>query len=218
MRRLVLKALVAIAAMAASSFVAGYACRAAIAAGHRRRRHGRRHLGAGRDRARRRRDPAYLRGRRSAMRSSASATSTRRIGCGRWSSSGASAMAACPKFSARPLLPQDRFLRTVGFGRAARSAWERLPRVAREQVNAYVAGVNAFIAAHHGSALPPEFTLLRFEPEPCHRPRCGGVGEDDGVGSERQLHVRAPAPRPHRTRRQQSGCRSAHAAVSDTWA
>ena len=33
-------------------------------------------------------------------------------------------------------------------------------------MNAYVAGVNAFIATHHGSALPPEFTLLRFEPEP----------------------------------------------------
>jgi penicillin amidase len=33
-------------------------------------------------------------------------------------------------------------------------------------VNAYVAGVNAFIATHHGAGLPPEFTLLRFEPEP----------------------------------------------------
>jgi penicillin amidase len=63
-------------------------------------------------------------------------------------------------------LPQDRFLRTVGFGRAARAAWDRLPGMAREQVNAYVAGVNAFIASHTGSALPPEFTLLRFAPEP----------------------------------------------------
>ena len=33
-------------------------------------------------------------------------------------------------------------------------------------MNAYVAGVNAFIATHHGAGLPPEFTLLRFEPEP----------------------------------------------------
>ena len=41
-----------------------------------------------------------------------------------------------------------------------------MPDDARRQVNAYVAGVNAFIATHHGSALPPEFTLLRFEPEP----------------------------------------------------
>lgn len=63
-------------------------------------------------------------------------------------------------------IPQDRFLRTVGFGRAARSAWERLPADAREAIDAYVAGVNAFLKSHHGSALPPEFSLLRFEPEP----------------------------------------------------
>ena len=63
-------------------------------------------------------------------------------------------------------VPQDRFLRTVGFGRAARSAWDRLPGVARAQIEAYVAGVNAFISTHHGRQLPPEFTLLRFEPEP----------------------------------------------------
>jgi penicillin amidase len=63
-------------------------------------------------------------------------------------------------------VPQDGFLRTVGFGRAAKAAWERMPEWAREQVNAYTAGVNAFISSHHGAALPPEFSLLRFEPEP----------------------------------------------------
>jgi penicillin amidase len=63
-------------------------------------------------------------------------------------------------------LPQDRFLRTVGFGRAARAAWTSTPDWARPQVNAYVAGVNAFIATHHGAGLPPEFSLLRFEPDP----------------------------------------------------
>src|SRR6187401_1969017 len=67
-------------------------------------------------------------------------------------------------------IPQDRFLRTVGFGRAARSAWEHLPLEARRQIEAYVAGVNAFIASHHGRMLPPEFTLLRFEPEPFSGP------------------------------------------------
>jgi penicillin amidase len=61
---------------------------------------------------------------------------------------------------------QDRFLRTVGFGRAARSAWDRTPEWAKAQIHAYVAGVNAFITTHHGARLPPEFTLLRFEPEP----------------------------------------------------
>ncbi len=63
-------------------------------------------------------------------------------------------------------LPQDRFLRTVGFGRAARSAWDHLPADARQQIDAYIAGVNAFIDTHRGRLLPPEFTLLRFAPEP----------------------------------------------------
>jgi penicillin amidase len=63
-------------------------------------------------------------------------------------------------------VPQDRFLRTVGFGRVARSAWERLPDDARRKIDAYTAGVNAFLEGHRGSALPPEFTLLGFEPEP----------------------------------------------------
>jgi penicillin G amidase len=63
-------------------------------------------------------------------------------------------------------LPQDRFLRTVGFGRAAKAAWASTPDWAKQQVNAYVAGVNAFISTHHGAGLPPEFSLLRFEPEP----------------------------------------------------
>src|SRR5438552_11937546 len=63
-------------------------------------------------------------------------------------------------------LPQDRFLRTVGFGRAAKNAWAATPDWAKQQIDAYVAGVNAFIGTHHGAKLPPEFTLLRFEPEP----------------------------------------------------
>src|SRR5262245_43441326 len=63
-------------------------------------------------------------------------------------------------------VPQDRFLRTVGFGRAARSAWDSMPDWAKQQTNAYVAGINAFISSHHGTSLPPEFLLLRFEPEP----------------------------------------------------
>jgi penicillin amidase len=61
---------------------------------------------------------------------------------------------------------QDRFLRTVGFGRAAHAAWTTMPDWGRQQINAYVAGVNAFISSHHGGDLPPEFTLLHFAPEP----------------------------------------------------
>src|SRR5262245_42294175 len=63
-------------------------------------------------------------------------------------------------------VPQDRFLRTVGFGRAARAAWDSTPDWAKQQIDAYVAGVNAYISSHHGTSLPPEFLLLRFEPEP----------------------------------------------------
>jgi penicillin amidase len=66
----------------------------------------------------------------------------------------------------RAALSQDRFLRTVGFGRAAQAAWDRLPSWARQRVDAYVAGVNAFLADHRGSRLPPEFSLLGFVPEP----------------------------------------------------
>ena len=64
----------------------------------------------------------------------------------------------------------DRFLRTLGTGRAARSAWNALPAQTKTDLNAYVAGVNAFISTHHGSRLPLEFTVLRFEPEPWSGP------------------------------------------------
>src|SRR5262245_48286175 len=65
-------------------------------------------------------------------------------------------------------LKTDTFLRTLGPARAASSAWSRLSPAARRPVEAYVAGVNAFIEAHHGRALPIEFTILGFEPEPWH--------------------------------------------------
>jgi len=67
-------------------------------------------------------------------------------------------------------IPQDRFLRAVGFGRAARAAWAGMPQWAKDQVTAYTDGVNAFISTHHGASLPPEFSLLRFEPEPWSGP------------------------------------------------
>jgi penicillin amidase len=60
-------------------------------------------------------------------------------------------------------LPQDRFLRTWGFYRAAEAAYERLYPEEKEAVDAYAAGVNAFLAS--GAPLPPGFTLLGFRPE-----------------------------------------------------
>ena len=83
-------------------------------------------------------------------------------------------------------LPQDRFLRTVGFGRAARAAWASTPdwaqaagqRVRRRRQRVHRARITA-------ARLPPEFTLLRFEPEPWTGRGRHRLGEDDGVGSER---------------------------------
>jgi penicillin amidase len=62
------------------------------------------------------------------------------------------------------LVETDRFLRTIGFRRAALSAWEGLPAETRASVGAYVRGLNAFLAT--SSARPVEFRILRFRPEP----------------------------------------------------
>lgn len=63
------------------------------------------------------------------------------------------------------LVESDRFLRTLGMGRAAGIAERRLDPIHRALLEAYVEGVNAWIAEPTG-ALPPEFVALRFRPEP----------------------------------------------------
>jgi len=63
------------------------------------------------------------------------------------------------------LVSTDRFLRTVGMGRAAAENERILDEESRELLEAYADGVNAWIAGHRG-ALPPEFVVLRFRPEP----------------------------------------------------
>jgi penicillin G amidase len=65
-------------------------------------------------------------------------------------------------------LETDRFLRVVGLGRAASAQDARLDPATRRRLDAYTAGVNAFIATRRG-AWPPEFVALRFEPEPWTR-------------------------------------------------
>ena len=62
------------------------------------------------------------------------------------------------------LVETDRFLRTVGFRRAALSAWRSLSPRARPLVESYVRGINAFIAS--SSARPIEFRILRCSPAP----------------------------------------------------
>jgi penicillin G amidase len=61
--------------------------------------------------------------------------------------------------------PADAFLRTVGFRRAAEAAWRRSasPDV-RTLLEAYAAGVNAFVASGRGR--PVELRVLRIAPEP----------------------------------------------------
>ena len=63
-------------------------------------------------------------------------------------------------------LPTDKFLRTLGIRRAAQRSYETLDEPHRLLVDAYVDGVNAFLASRSGP-LPPEFLLLRASaPEP----------------------------------------------------
>lgn len=63
-----------------------------------------------------------------------------------------------------PALETDMFLRTLGVRRAAQASLEGLDVATRDALDAYTAGVNAFLATD--PVLPPEFWLLRVEPQP----------------------------------------------------
>ncbi|MEM9290673.1 MAG: penicillin acylase family protein [Acidobacteriota bacterium] len=58
----------------------------------------------------------------------------------------------------------DRFMRTIGIRRAAERELEQLDDQTLELMEAYAAGVNAFMAS--GEAPPVEMRIARFEPEP----------------------------------------------------
>jgi len=62
------------------------------------------------------------------------------------------------------LISTDRFLRTVGFRRAAEVSWPGLSRETQGLLEAYARGVNAFLDADH--ARPVEFRILRVDAEP----------------------------------------------------
>jgi penicillin G amidase len=64
----------------------------------------------------------------------------------------------------RDVVPADRFLRTVGFGRAAEANLAVLGAEEREILEAYAEGVNAWIDGRT-RALPPEMVILRHRPE-----------------------------------------------------
>lgn len=59
----------------------------------------------------------------------------------------------------------DSLFRTVGTHRTAAAVWARLSPEERRPIEAYVAGVNAYLSGPDRQ-LPPEFTILGVEPEP----------------------------------------------------
>ena len=78
----------------------------------------------------------------------------RRLGSGRLS-----------EILGEPTLEVDRFVRTVGLNRAAEDEVRSLPAETRHALDAYAAGVNAFMRQRRGQ-WSLEFTLLRCEPQP----------------------------------------------------
>jgi len=62
-------------------------------------------------------------------------------------------------------LDTDKFLRTLGVRRVSEATLPSLSAQARGQLDAYAAGVNAFLAQRSGP-LPPEFLLTGVQPEP----------------------------------------------------
>ncbi len=59
----------------------------------------------------------------------------------------------------------DKTMRILGLYRLAEAGLAKLPNEMRVTLEAYAAGVNAFLATRSGT-LPPEFVLLRYTPEP----------------------------------------------------
>ncbi len=79
---------------------------------------------------------------------------TRRVGAGRLAEVLGERAVASPRYT-----------RTLGLYRLANAIYETTPPEVRAALEAYAAGVNGWLATRR-SALPPEFILLRFDPEP----------------------------------------------------
>ncbi len=62
-------------------------------------------------------------------------------------------------------VPFDRMFRIVGIKRISAAVEQHITPESSARLEAYAAGVNAFIETHKGK-LPVEFDLLRYEPEP----------------------------------------------------
>lgn len=78
----------------------------------------------------------------------------RRVGHGRIS-----------EFAGASQVNSDKYLRTIGLARAAKADWDAASDEEKRVLNAFAAGVNAFIESHRDN-LPLEFTLVGIQPEP----------------------------------------------------
>ncbi|MGE0658908.1 MAG: penicillin acylase family protein [Reyranellaceae bacterium] len=64
-----------------------------------------------------------------------------------------------------PFLPVDRTMRTLGIRNRAEESYKALSPLMKTRLEAYAAGVNAWLENRRG-ALPPEFVVLQHQPEP----------------------------------------------------
>ena len=66
----------------------------------------------------------------------------------------------------RLALEEDKRHRTYGFAALADALGAQLPPQARPVLDAYAAGVNAYIASLDAKTMPPEFQILQYQPRP----------------------------------------------------
>lgn len=64
------------------------------------------------------------------------------------------------------VLAQDKMFRTYGFAQVAEAEVAGASREAREQLESYARGVNAYIESLDARSLPPEFQILQYRPRP----------------------------------------------------
>jgi penicillin amidase len=71
-----------------------------------------------------------------------------------------------PKVPNSPALDQDKLHRTLGFAQVAEAEVAQASPQSRALLEAYAAGVNAYIASLGPKSLPPEFQILGYSPKP----------------------------------------------------
>ncbi len=84
-------------------------------------------------------------------------------------------------------IEKDKFLRTIGFKQMAKAGYEALSDDSRAMVDAYAAGINAFIKGKE--PLPREFMILRAGPGPWTGEDCVAAGLLMGFSLTRSLYV-----------------------------